>query len=124
MKRGANPVHTGNYGGRNECFCNGGTYGDEPTADAVELDLRRMRCNMELRRMFGLVELRQMEWPEKPANSLYTVIERTGQVALKCCTEYEKNLYTKDAQKNRSNSLVWVGWVFFFQKLLHENAED
>ena len=44
MKRGVNPVQSGNYGGCDER--KGWIYGDGPTANACEMDLRRMQCGV------------------------------------------------------------------------------
>ena len=68
------------------------------------------------------VELRRVEWPQRPAKTLYTVIKETYWVSLKFCTEDGQNLDTK-MPKTKKKQQLGVGWVGFL-KQMHDNAED
>ena len=110
MKRGVNPVQSGNYGGCDER--KGWIYGDGPISDAWDVDLRRMLvkwtyggCNVELRRV---------EWLQRPAKTLYTVIKETHWVSLKFCKEDGQNLDTK-IPKTKKKQQLGVGWVGFLK---------
>ena len=81
-------------------------------ADAWDVDLRRMLvkwtyggCNVELRRV---------EWPQRPAKTLHTVIKETYWVSLKFCTEDGQNLDTK-MPKTKKKQQLGVGWVGFLK---------